>query len=330
MRLPTLLRGLWLATALSVATTHAAPDPSARHFTSAALANVRGIAVDSIGNLFVTEVATATVHKLTPDGEDIVLHTTGIKSPFGVAVDRHDVVYISDDHSSAVYRLAADGTPTSLIKSGDTTGLDDATTLAIDADGNLFIGDNHHHVIRRVNRDGALSTFAGNLRETGSVDGIRGDAAFAAPRGIAIDAAGNLYVADEIKCNLRRVTPNGIVTTLAGHAGKLGYRDGDGVDAEFGAPRGLAVDRNGDLLVADTNNHVIRRVTRNGHVTTFAGKGHETGAADGPAAEARFNQPRAVAVAQDGTAYVADNGNAAIRQITPSGVVTTIAGPKHP
>jgi streptogramin lyase len=329
----TLVRGLFLAfaTYASAAVAGAASTPTGarRQFVVAALANVRGIAIDRSGNLYVTEVATATIHKLTPDGKDIVLPTAGIKSPFGIAVDLHDVIYVSDDHSSAVYRLAANGTPESLIKSGDPAGLDDATTLAVDARG-VFVGDNHHHVVRRITPDGVLLTFAGNLAEAGSTDGVATDARFAGPRGLAIDPSGNLYVADEINCNIRRITPHGLVTTLAGSTGTAGHRDGEGIHAAFGAPRGLAADGDGNVFIADTNNHTIRRLSPNGYVATIAGKPFEPGAADGTGRKARFNEPRAIAIGSDGTLYVADNGNASIRQISRSGIVTTVAGPNPP
>jgi streptogramin lyase len=334
MRSSTLVRRLLLAATTfvgaMVASAASTPKETGRQFVVAALANVRGIAIDRSGNLYVTEVATATVHKLTPDGRDIVLPTAGIKSPFGIAVDPHDVVYISDDHSSAVYRLSATGAPESLIKSGDPAGLDDATTLAVDTHGDVFVGDNHHHVIRRITLDGVLQTFAGNVAEAGSTDGVATDARFAGPRGLAIDPSGNLYVADEINCNIRRITPHGWVTTLAGSTGTAGHRDGEGVHAAFGAPRGLAADGDGNVFIADTNNHTIRRLSPNGYVATMAGKPFEPGATDGVGKKARFNQPRAIAIGADGTLYIADNGNASIRQISRDGTVTTVAGPNHP
>jgi sugar lactone lactonase YvrE len=305
-----------------------------RHFIAKALPYIWGIAVDSAGNLYVTQstpgsvqpASPPAVHRLTPAGEDVVL-TTKIVSPFGVAVDRQDHVFVSDDHHNAVYRVGLDGTLVSIVKSGDPAGLDDATTLAINDAGDVFVGDNHHHVIRRISPDGNLSTFAGKFGEIAATDGVGEEARFGGPRGIAIDRHGNLYVADEIEQNIRRITPRAEVSTLAGEVKKRGAADGRGSEAQFAAPRGLAVDHGGNVFVADADNDTIRRITPDGTVTTFAGKTGEAGLVDGRGSAARFKQPRALAVDDDGNLFVADTGNAAIREISPSGDVRTVVGP---
>lgn len=157
----------------------------------------------------------------------------------------------------------------------------------------------------------------------------RGAAArFADPFGVAVDAAGRIYVADAGENNrIRRIDPDGLVTTVAG--GREGFADGMGADAAFHTPSGMALDALGNLYVADTGNHAIRRVTPAGEVTTVAGDG-TSGDRDGPPHRARFNAPVDVAVAPDGTIFVADTYNDRIRRIDPSGMVTTVAGGTMP
>lgn len=160
---------------------------------------------------------------------------------------------------------------------------------------------------------------------SGSADGTGAEARFNVPVGIALDSAGNAYVADQNNGTIRKITPNGVVTTLAGTAGQIGSADGMGANAAFSLPHGIAVDGAGNVYVADTGNHNIRKISAAGAVTTLAGVAGSTGNADGPAATATFNAPNALGVDSTGNVYVADTGNSAIRKITPQGVVTTLA-----
>ncbi|RQO63686.1 gluconolaconase [Paucibacter sp. KBW04] len=163
----------------------------------------------------------------------------------------------------------------------------------------------------------------------GRRDGPAAQAQFADPYGLARDADGNLFVADGGESNsVRRISPQGLVTVLAGGAGE-GLRDGQGTQALFHTPSGLAVDKSGNVLVADTGNHAIRRITPQGLVTTVAGSG-VAGDKDGPAAQAQFNGPLAVAVDAQGRIYVADSYNDRIRMISPEGLVSTLAGGSLP
>jgi sugar lactone lactonase YvrE len=176
------------------------------------------------------------------------------------------------------------------------------------------------NAIRRLTSSGELSTIAGGTR--GFRDGPRGVAEFDVPSGVAVDAAGTLYVADTGNHAIRRVAPDGTVTTIAGD-GSAGFQDGAGQSARFNAPIGIAVDRAGALLVADSCNDRIRLVDSAGAVRTLAGDG-TAGLADGSAASARFDTPTGVLVSPDGRVTVADTGNDAIRRISPDGQVTTI------
>jgi sugar lactone lactonase YvrE len=158
----------------------------------------------------------------------------------------------------------------------------------------------------------------------GSTDGIGAAARFSLPQGVATDSAGNVYVADGGDCTIRKITPAGAVTTLAGMAGVAGSTDGIGASAHFNGPRSVATDSAGNIYVADTGNDTIRKITPDGVVTTVAGTAGMKASIDGIGAAARFNGPYGVGVDGSGNVYVAEPD--IIRKITPASVVTTLAG----
>jgi sugar lactone lactonase YvrE len=196
--------------------------------------------------------------------------------------------------------------------------------VAVDAQGVVYVADGgDSNRIRRIDRNGVVSTFAGG-RE-GFADGAGSAAAFHTPSALALDRFGNLYVADTGNHAIRKIAPDGSVTTLAGD-GQPGDADGQGRAARFNAPVGLAVDRQGNVYVADTYNDRIRRITADGLVSTVAG-GARPGNADGAAIDAAFDTPTAVAVNKEGVLFVADTGNNAIRRIGADGIVSTLVAP---
>ena len=321
---------------LSVATGFAADmKPTVRKFAVVTLGNPRSIAVDLAGNLYVGDVEAGTVSKITPAGAVSTLGAGGpaIHDPIGLAVDAAGAVYAADADANTVFKIAPGGVAAAYGKPavGPSEGaFSTPTGVVLDAAGNAYITDNGGNSIRKIAANGAISVFAGKSGESGSKDGAGDAARFTTPRGIAIDGKGNLYVADEGNSNIRKISPAGIVSTLAGTAAQSGSADGTGAAARFGAPRALTADAAGNVFVADTDNHTIRKITPAGVVTTIAGKPGDSGKADGPGAAARFSEPRSIAVDAAGTLYVADSGNSAVRQITPDGVVTTIAGATKP
>jgi sugar lactone lactonase YvrE len=198
-------------------------------------------------------------------------------------------------------------------------GLSDPFGVVIARDGTLYISDaGDSNRIRKLTREGTLLTVAGD--KEGFADGI--PASFNTPSGLALDDEGNLYVADTGNNRIRKVTPEGVVSTVAGN-GSAGYVDGPASSAEFNGPIGLAVDSQNSIYVADTYNDRIRKITADGFVTTVAGSAGP-GYRDGPASNSQFDTPCGVVIKADGTLIVADTGNGKLRQISPARDVTTL------
>ena len=220
--------------------------------------------------------------------------------------------------------LAGDGLDGVVDGAGPASRFSDPFGTAVDAHGNVFVAEGGAgNRIRRIGPDGVVASFAG--ARAGFADGAGALAAFDTPSALAIDRLGNLYVADTGNNAIRKVAPDGSVSTLAGGGG-AGYLDGVGRAARFDGPVGVAVDRAGTVYVADTYNDRICRIARDGTVTTLAGSG-VPGMQDGMGAAAAFDTPSAIAVGKDGVLYVADTGNDAIRRIDKDGAVTTLEQP---
>lgn len=205
----------------------------------------------------------------------------------------------------------------------------DEAAVAVDGRGNVYLADVHFHRLERVTPEGAITTIAGDVTP-GFVDGMTGPtgpARLNGPDGLAIDDAGNLYVADMHNHAIRKVTPDGLMTTLAGN-GTAGFADGSGGrngTARFSSPTGLAVDASGTLYVADLMNDSIRKIAPDGTTTTLAGNG-KTGFADGRGRSAQLNGPQFVALDDEGNVIVSDTRNHRIRMIAPDGTTTTVLG----
>jgi len=309
-----------------------------------------GVAVDGAGNVYVADLFTGTIRKVTADGVVTTLagsaNTSGsadgtgaaarFAGPIDLAVDSTGTVYVADQGNCEIRKVTAAGAVTTLAGAASVSGSADGTGaatrfynplgVAADGAGNVYVADQSNATIRKVTPTGDVTTLAGTAGMAGSMDRTGAAARFNNPAGVAVDGAGNIYVAEVSNSTIRKVTAAGVVTTLAGTAGMTGSADGTGAAARFVSPPGVAADGAGNLYVADEGNHTIRMVTAAGVVTTLAGAAGMTGSADGTGAAARFNHPVAVAVDGAGNLYVADQGNSTIRKVTLGGVVTTLAG----
>jgi sugar lactone lactonase YvrE len=270
------------------------------------------------------------------DGPAGTFTATEFTNPIGLAADAQGNVFVADSYNNRIRKIDASGRTTTFAGNGltneqDGTGGPNGTAefsrptgLVLDGQGNLFVSDNWYPAIRKVDPAGNVTTFAGN-HATGHVDGPATTAEFQSPCGMAIDALGNLYVADGQW--IRKIDPSGNVSTVAGD-GNGGYVDGPAATAEFNNPQGVAVDAQGNLYVGDTANNRIREIDTTGNVTTLAGNGtggyaDGTGGANGTA---EFYSPYGLATDASGNLWVADNNNGVIRSVSPNGDVTTVVG----
>ena len=265
--------------------------------------------------------------------------------PAGVAVDVTGNLFIADSGNFLIRKITSAGVVTTFAGSGvyantDGTGIAagfiDPRGITIDGAGNLYIAESWgNHVIRKITAAGVVTTFAGTSGVQGALNGVGTAATFNAPYGVAIDNTGTLlYVADANNCLIRKIDiATKAVTTFAGSVGIWGNVDATGTAAQFSGPSGVAVDSMGNIYVSDAGNHAVRKITSAGVVTTLAGGALGSGNADGYGALASFNGPFGITVDSSGNVYVADSyyatmstSNNTIRKITPTGLVTTIAG----
>jgi sugar lactone lactonase YvrE len=195
--------------------------------------------------------------------------------------------------------------------------------VACDSANNVYVTDMRNHLVRKITPEGVVTTLAGS-GTAGWQDGVGRSAMFSQPSGIAVAGDGTVYVSDYGTSRIRKITPSGNVTTLAG-SGKNQRADGQGTDASFSKPTGLAIGPDGNLYVADTVNCAVRRITPSGYVTTLVG-GKKKGYQDGTGADALLADPTGITVDSGNVIYVSEIGNNRIRRIAPSGEVTTLAG----
>lgn len=277
-------------------------------------------------------VAGATTQAGAVDGTAV---NARFRTPYGVATDAAGNLYVSDHFNHAIRKISVDGVVTTLAGQPGTAGFANGTgaearfnrpcQIALDRTGNVYVADFGNNRVRHITPAGVVTTFAGGGTNA-TTTGPAANALFGNPTGVAFDAEGNLYVSDWIACNVRKISTAGIISLLAGGIGAPGAVDGLGGAARFQGPESITVDPAGNVYVADFFNHTIRKVSPAGAVTTLAGLAGSAGLADGAGRDARFSNPRGIAVDAAGNVFVADSTRAAVRKISPAGVVTTLNG----
>ena len=289
--------------------------------------------IDQAGNIYVSDHDNHSIRKITPAGivstfagtgkpgfENGVRLKASFSHPYGLALDNKGNLYVGDVGNHCIRKITPAGKVSTLAggrkgfsdRKGDLAMFNHPYGVAVDSKNNVYVADSYNNRIRKIKPDGSTSTLAGNGND-GFVDGRSSQAEFYVPIGIVIDDEDNVYVGDEGNSSIRKITPDGFVTTLAGN-GKFSFADGVGRNATFNAPGGIALDQQGNLYVADYLNHAVRRVSPSGEVRTIAGS-VDKGFADGAPSEAKFYYPFGIAVDKSGLVYVGDQYNHRIRMI---------------
>ena len=271
-----------------------------------------------------------------------------IEGPMGIGEDREGNIILSDREGKFVWKIEKSGRAVVIAGTGKSTGarglpegrvsalevdLAMPEGLVVDHDGSILLADSYNHAILRIDKEGYLSRFAGTGERGRGGEGVKAlDSAFAFPCDIRLDSKGNIFVADLENHRIRKITRDGLVTTVAG-SGVPGY-SGDGgpaLNAQLNSPWGILLDKDDNLLIADTNNDAIRKVGSDGIIHTIAGNGQEGYEGDGgPARSAKLNAPQSLAVDAQGRIYIGDEHNDAIRVVELDGTIRSFIGSKGP
>ncbi len=325
--------------------------------TTASLALPAGIAFDASGNLYIADLNDNVIRKVDVAGTITTVAGNGeqgfsgdggaatdaqLDSPAGVAIDTSGNLYIADTHNQRV-REVVGGNITTIAGTGSTGFSGDAgaaasamlnqpTALAMGMDGSLYVADTDNHRIRKIvfgSSSTTITSVAGNGEQFFSGDGFAATSAgLDSPNGVAVDAAGNIYIGDTHNQRVRVVDTTGMISTLAGNGSKSYGGDGaTATNASLASPRGLSVDALGNIYVADSDNNRIRLIAKAGTITTLAGNGSQGFTGDGGAAvNATLDTPRATAVAATGVIALSDTNNQRVREVSADGNINTIAG----
>ncbi len=257
-------------------------------------------------------------HKTTPFISSLMI--TWIMCMFGCDDIVKDEAPIVTTYEVAT--LAGNGDPGYADGEGSAASFHNPAGLAIDANDNLYVADAGNNCIRKITPNGKVTTLTGT-NEPGFQNGTLAEARFRSPRSVAFDLEGNLIITE--KNTIRKVELSGSVSLIAGAPDSIGYIDATMGNARFGDIRGVVVDQFNYVYVADYSNHVIRKITTDLEVSTFAGQGIP-GIVNGLPQDSKFNKPLGMSIANNGTIYLADQENNLIRKINNGGVVEIVAG----
>lgn len=314
------------------------------------LKDPNGIVIDANGNVFVADQRNYCIRKITPAGVMTIFagSTTGIaghkdgtgtqaifSNIAGMVLDQSGNIIAADCGTGYIRKITPTAVVTTIAGDGNLATTNGPALSAsfyfpkginIDSKGSIYITD-RNSLIRKIDVSGNVSTFAGSTT-LGNKDGLGASALFNDPTNIAIDAADNLFITDRINHTIRKIDKNANVTTIAG-TGQQGFTDGIGTAASFKFPTGIAVDKTGNLFLAEAGNNVIRKITPSAVVTVYAGTG-SAGLVNGPANVATFKSPISVELDPNGVIYIGDGSNGQVRKISTNQIVSSIQGDFSP
>jgi NHL repeat len=296
------------------------------------------VAIDPDGTVFQVEPSGGVVYKSDQAGNRRIL-VSGLgtgnslsKSTLGIALGGDGSIYIADADQQIIRKITPLGLMTTLAGTGTLGSADGSvssaqfnapTGIAVDNSGVVYIGDQMNHTIRKITPDGIVSTLAGGAGLKGAADGKGAVARFWDVSEITIDRTGAVIIADKGNSAVRRLSSDGVVTTIAGVLPSRGSQDGPLLTSRFFSPSGLARDTAGNLYLGDTDNFIVRKISGTSEVSTFAGKAGLSGKDNGSGASARFASPQSMATDQQGNVYVADYSR--IRKVSSASEVTLLA-----
>ena len=280
-------------------------------------------------------VTTLTGQPLTVGASNGPVATALVNDPAALVADAAGNLFVADSRNHVIRKISTNGIVSTFAGQAETPGSSDGSAtarfdtpsgLGLAPNGDLYVSDTGNHTIRRITPAGAVTTFAGVAGQSGFTDAAGTAARFNSPLGLAIAEDRTIFVADSGNHLVRAIAPDRTVKTLSGHAEMWGTDDGAGGNARFNGPVGVAINSDGHIFVSDSNNHTIRRITRAGTVTTWAGVPGTDGSTDGGRLTATFSKPAELAFDRHGNLFVADSFNHLIRKISPAGKVSTVTG----
>ena len=358
-----LILGLLLTARFSVATPPQHAQQKQNRNAALRLIYPNGLALDGLGNLYISDIGTHQVLTLTPQGRLRVIAGTGeagyggdggpavkaqLNAPHALAFDEAGNLLIADAYNHRLRRIDRQGVITTVVGNGNAPymaygtaapkdTLNNPQGITVDRTGNILIADTYNRVVRRLDRNGALTIIAGSRAGLSGDGGAATEAQLNLPSGVSVGPDDSVYVSDAVNSRIRRITLDGKIQTVTGFGGGEGLGGagfvGDGgpaAKAKLFSPADVKVDAAGHVYICDSGNNRIR-VIRNGVISTIAGTGKAGFSGDGGAAvAAELNTPMKIAIAKDGSIFIADRANQRVRKVDTKGIITTIAGAGQP